>query len=252
MYETEVEEYQSKGFTVLRGFFSAEEIAELNSEISNYIENEAPKLSGRNINYVDGQINSIHALHHDDNYFTRLAAKERVRVAAAAFLASEAELRGAELFAKPAKVGLPSPIHQDNYYWCVDGANALTMWVALDHCDESNGGLTYYEGSHKVGIVDHTDSFAPGSSQKIDEERLKSEFGDLAVTIPAVQPGDVLVHHSLTFHGSSANTSGRSRRGFTMQFKDAHAGYDQNMKAHYESRLAMQVKAREEARAAAQ
>ena len=47
---------------------------------------------------------------------------------------------GAELFAKPAFKGLPSPIHQDNYYWCIDDANALTMWIAMDDSGEKNGG----------------------------------------------------------------------------------------------------------------
>ena len=38
----------------------------------------------------------------------------------------------------------------------------------------------------------------------------------------------------------------KSRRGFTMQFKDANSGYDKEMEKHYESRLIEQVQTRQE------
>jgi len=160
-------------------------------------------------------------------------------------LDAKAELRGAELFAKPAKIGLPSPMHQDNFYWCVKGNNALTMWVALDYCNKDNGGLTYYRGSQKLGLLNHVDSHAPGSSQKVEDKYL-NQLGDAAAVTPSVEPGDVLVHNSLMIHGSSANKSMKSRRGFTMQFKDANSSYDKEMEKYYESRLMEQVQTRQE------
>ena len=172
--------------------------------INEFIELYARKLDGRDINYVDGEINSIHSLHKGDNYFTKFAAKESVKKAAEVLLDAKAELRGAELFAKPAKIGLPSPMHQDNFYWCVKGNNALTMWVALDYCNKDNGGLTYYRGSQKLGLLNHVDSHAPGSSQKVEDKYL-NQLGDAAAVTPSVEPGDVLVHNSLMIHGSSAN-----------------------------------------------
>ena len=245
MFENELKAYDDNGFSILKSFFDESEVKKIKEEIQNYIDDVVPTLTGRDINYVDGEINSIHALHKSDNYFHVIANSEKVRTAAGIFLNATPELRGAELFAKPAKKGLSSPMHQDNFYWCVKGANALTMWVALDDCNFDNGGLTYYSGSHKFGVVEHVDSFAPGSSQKIKDDILRDSTGDCVVVTPDVKAGDVLVHHSLTFHGSDANLSERSRRGFTMQFKDKQSVYDAEMKSHYESRLNMQVAARE-------
>ena len=37
-----------------------------------------------------------------------------------------------ELFAKPSKIGIMSPPHQDNYYWCLKNGKSLTFWIALD------------------------------------------------------------------------------------------------------------------------
>lgn len=244
MFDIEKKQYDKDGFCILKKFFNQQEVEELTANINSFIENNAGKLSGRDINYVDGKISSIHALHKGDNYFTKLAAQERVLKAAEVFLGAKSELRGAELFAKPAKVGMPSPMHQDNYYWCVEGHNALTMWVALDYCNEENGGLTYYPGTQKLGLINHVDSHAPGSSQKVEEKYL-SELDQGTIVTPSVEPGDVLVHHSLTIHGSAANKSMKSRRGFTMQFKDATTGYDKKMLEHYESHLMTQVESRQ-------
>ncbi len=244
MYEVEKKQYDRDGFCILKGFFNSDEIKSLVLNINCFIKDEAKELAGRDINYCDGEINSIHVLGEEENYFTEFSSKEKVRKAAEVFLASKPELRGSELFAKPARSGLPSPMHQDNYYWCIEGANALTMWVALDCCSEENGGLTYYRGSHKVGLVKHEDSNAPGSSQRIEEKFIRS-LGEKNKVTPVLEPGDVLVHHSLTFHGSSANKSENSRRGFTMQFKDVAAKYDSSMLKHYESCLMKQVEDRE-------
>ena len=32
----------------------------------------------------------------------------------------------------PPRTGLKVPPHQDNYYWAIDDANALTFWISLD------------------------------------------------------------------------------------------------------------------------
>jgi len=161
---------------------------------------------------------------------------------AAVFLEDGAVSRGGELFLKPAKVGLPSPWHQDNAYWCVDNHNGLTVWTALDHCDESNGCVTYFKGTHRIGLVPHKPSFAPGSSQMIADESLPDRYGKVA---PSLNPGDVLVHHCLTIHGSAANTSGMPRRGLTMQYIGERSRYDAAMLARYEASLVEQVRMRD-------
>ena len=158
-------------------------------------------------------------------------------------MSSKADFRKSEVFNKPARYGLASPMHQDNFYWAVKNNNALTIWVALDSCDKKNGGVSYFKGSHKFGILKHTDSFAPGSSQKIDLKILK-KFKYLKKITPKLKPGDILVHNCLTFHGSNPNKSSKNRRGFTMQFKDKFSDYDKKILSHYQTRLDRQVNLR--------
>ena len=147
---------------------------------------------------------------------------------------------GAELFAKPAKVGLKSPPHQDNFYWCLNDANGLTVWIALDKSSRHNGGVYYYSGSHKK-LLQHVNSFAPGSSQKVKNLNSLRNF---KIITPSLKPGDCLIHHSLVVHGSAVNESERSRIGLTIRYKSKKSKIDKKMKSHYEKQLVKQIDSR--------
>ena len=244
-YDKELKQYKEDGYCVVRGFFSPQEVSGIAAAIGAFIESESVRLKGRDINFTDGQVNSIHALvGSSDGFFSNLLNGDKAKTFASVFLEDEAVSRASELFAKPAKVGLPSPWHQDNAYWCVDNANGLTIWIALDECDESNGCLTYFRGTHRIGLVPHKPSFAPGSSQMIEDEGLLTRYAKEKIA-PSLKPGDVLVHHCLILHGSAANTSGKPRRGLTLQYIGKKSGYDAGMKARYEALLAEQIRMRE-------
>ena len=240
MYEKEKTDYDENGYCIIKNYFNADELLVIENDLSKYIENEVPKLEGRDVNYIDGVLNSVHDLCKTDNGLSKLAKRNDIVKLAEIFLDAKPELRVMELFAKPPRKGLQSPIHQDNFYWCVDGSNALTFWIALDESSSSNGGLEYYPKTHKLGLVDHVNSYAPGSSQMVEKKYLEN----MKAIIPHIYPGDILVHHSLTFHGSADNKSDKSRRGLTMQFKDASAPYDEKMLNHYLSNLELQVSMR--------
>jgi phytanoyl-CoA hydroxylase len=241
-------EYKEKGFTKIEGFFSTDELSNLESELQKFIDEHTENMVRDEINYTSsGQINSIHRLagikSGIESYFSNLLNKSKFRELAAVFLEDEAEVRNMEFFAKPAREGLKSPWHQDNFYWGVAGGNALTIWLSLDHCDETNGAVKYVVGSHKLGTIDHKDSFAPGSSQTVADESLMADK-DKVVCL-SLKPGDILIHHSDTIHGSDDNKSDRSRRGITFQYKGKNSEYDQEMINHYLSRLEKQVNMRQ-------
>lgn len=201
------------------------------------------ELSGRDINHVQGAVNSIHALHHYP-FFAELLHGLSMRNLASVYLGESVRPQAAELFAKPAKVGLPSPWHQDNAYWCLSPPVGVTIWIALDRCDVDNGALMYICGSHRVGALPHDPSYVPGSSLGIATAHLP---GDERV-IPWLQPGDALLHHCLTVHGSLANTSERARCGVTLQYAGSSTTVDQEARHHYTQSLADQVAWRKRAK----
>ncbi|MDB3938919.1 phytanoyl-CoA dioxygenase family protein [Candidatus Pelagibacter sp.] len=240
--------YIDRGWVVCKKLFSQDEISSINLIINNFLEKKLIKINkkSRTINFTNNStknvdnINSFHKLAQCTE-IKNLANKRSILDVAKKFLDSNPEFRGCELFAKPAKNGLPSPDHQDNYYWAVKGSNALTLWIALEKSNRDNGCVHYYDGSHKYGILNHEDSFAKGSSQKISDTNFLRKFN---ISYPELEPGDVIVHHSLVVHGSSKNISKKSRKGWTIQFKDKNASYDLDHIKAYEKSLNNQIQLR--------
>ena len=242
------EHFNKEGWVVYKNLFSLDEINSVNLIINDFLKNKihTDNKKNRTINFTDDNkisiknINSFHELAQCEE-IKNFAKKKNVTDVAKAFLNSDPEFRSCELFAKPAMTGLPSPDHQDNYYWAVKGSNALTLWIALDSSNKNNGCVYYYDGSHKYGILGHEASFAKGSSQKISDTNFLKKF---KISYPELHPGDVLVHHSLVVHGSSKNNSKNSRRGWTIQFKDKNASYDLEQIKAYEKSLNNQIQLR--------
>ena len=236
----QIEHYRQHGWVKIPGLFTPDEVAEATQRVEAFIQGGAQELQGRHINRVEGEINSIHRL-QDDRWIDQVLHSEEMLVFARQFLDDDAEPRKCELFAKPALVGLPSPAHQDNFLFCIVGGNAITVWVALDPAGDDNGALYYYDGSHSSGVLPHVKSFAPGTSQRLSDDVDLSEFERV---VPKLERGDALVHHSEIIHGSEANTSPQSRRGWTLQYKGRSSQYDEVRIAQYEADLAEQLAAR--------
>ena len=118
--------YIDRGWVVCRKLFSLNEIKSINLIINDFLEKKLKKVNkkSRIINFTDNSkknienINSFHELAQCEE-IKNLANKNSIIDVAKEFLNSDPEFRGCELFAKPAKNGLPSPDHQDNYYWNV-------------------------------------------------------------------------------------------------------------------------------------
>lgn len=242
------EHFNQEGWAVYKKLLSLDEINSINSIINNFLKNKIhiDNKKNRAINFTDNNkisienINSFHELAQCEE-IKSFAKKENITNIAKVFLNSDPEFRCCELFAKPARTGLPSPNHQDNYYWAVKGGNAITLWIALNNSNKNNGCVHYYDGSHKYGILEHEASFAKGSSQKISNTNFLKKF---KISYPELRPGDALVHHSLVVHGSSKNNSLNNRRGWTIQFKDKNASYDLEQIKAYEKSLNNQIQLR--------
>lgn len=242
------EHYDKTGWILYKNLFSVREINSVNLIINNFLKKKINTINkkSRAINFTDDNktsiknINSFHELAQCKE-IKNFAKKKDVLNVARLFLNSDPEFRHCELFAKPANVGLPSPAHQDNYYWGVKGANALTIWIALENSNKNNGCVHYYDQSHKYGIFQHEASYAKGSSQKVSDTNFLKKF---KISYPELKPGDALVHHSLVVHGSSKNISKYSRKGWTIQFKDKKASYDTQKIKNYEKSLNNQIQLR--------
>jgi len=240
--QEELNHYSEYGWVKVPKFFSDEMISTAIAKVDIFLNSTAESLTGREINHVGAIVNSIHRMEVDP-WFDSVLNSTAMRNFVQPFLQDVVVPKASELFAKPAHKGLQSPAHQDNYLFCFIGGNALTVWVALDPASDQNGGLFYYNKSHANGLVEHKKSFAPGTSQMVSENVNLHAF---TTTTPNLDRGDVLVHHSETIHGSQANMSAQSRRGWTLQYRAESARIDKDRLHKYELELNEQLALRTE------
>jgi phytanoyl-CoA hydroxylase len=231
-------QYYKKGFTVVRNIFSKKEILGLMKELEKVkIKAEKRKKNQYFHKTKDNKFNTIHNIQqfHKKGLIIDLSKKKLLKNLAQIILEDEPIVRNIEFFLKPKKTGMPSPYHQDNFYWNILSAKALNIWIACSEANENNGGICYLEGSHLLGTINHEVSFAKGSSQKIPEKLIPKLL--FKKKYPKLKPGDCIIHHPEVIHGSKKNISKKDRIGFVVSYKAKNSKTDKNKIIQYKKRL---------------
>ena len=133
-----------------------------------------------------------------------------------------------QLFLKEPGSRVKTPFHQDKPYFLVDGGEVAVVWLPVDVVDRENGAMGYVPGSHRWGKIFKPSDFATnhGTFPEVGDislEGLDTLPDDLLDSVEVryfdAEPGDVIVHHWATLHGSRGNTSAtRTRRAASIRF----------------------------------
>lgn len=115
---------------------------------------------------------------------------------------------------KPAGKGTVLPWHQDGGTgWNLTGHPLVTIWLALDPATRANGCVQVVPGSHHLGLLSqrgHTITAAQQAEYCAPERR---EWLEL-------EPGEAVLLHNWVLHASDTNSSGTSRRAFSVCLMD--------------------------------
>ena len=230
--------FDTNGYITLRNFFEKKKIKSVKKNLFHFLNKQKLKLKKREIHFAKNS-ELINSVHHLKWPYVKKFRKNRRIVKIVKYLLNESTKSfGAEVFAKPAKVGMEVPIHQDNYYWNVNNSKGLTVWIALDKCTKGNGALFYYKKSQNIGLLKHKASYAPGTSQVLKNKKILKNFKKIT---PELNIGDVLIHHCLIIHGSQKNQRNRDRAGLTMRYIGRSSKIDNSKKKEYEKVLKKQL-----------
>lgn len=108
--------------------------------------------------------------------------------------------------------------HQDLTYWGLGATDGqCTAWLALSPATVESGCMRFVAGSHKQAIVPHRDTFADNNLLSRGQEIAVDVDEDEATDI-ILQPGQMSLHHGLTFHASGPNTSDDRRIGVAIRY----------------------------------
>mgnify|MGYP001215055265 CR=1 FL=1 len=242
-YKNSIKNYNVNGFVVLKNVFSQKDIKKILQDLEN-TKQLLKKTKDRKFFHKtkDGKINTIHNVQefYKENKIKNLIKKNKLSKCLKSILGNSYQIRNIEFFLKPKKTGMPSPFHQDNFYWNIENAQALNVWIALTKSNKNNGGLCYLKNSHALGTIKHQISFAKGSSQKIPIKVLnKLKFKRI---FPILSEGDCLIHHPEVIHGSFSNKSNFDRSGVVVSFLKKNAKIDLKKMNDYKKNVKANLK----------
>ena len=132
-----------------------------------------------------------------------------------------------QLLVKEPNTEEKTPWHHDLPYWPLSGKKIISFWVGFDEVSHDTGTVKYIKGSHKWNKFYAPASFGKNSGYNnlykkmgLDEiPDIDSNIENYEILSWDLKPGDIIVHHPLTLHGSSGNVSPKiRRRGLALRY----------------------------------
>ena len=212
---------QKNGYTIIRDFLSAADLAEVRSALAPHLQTH----QGRN-NFEGYKTERVYTLVARAKIFERIVEDARVMALSAQFLKPGFLLTASQAICiSPGET--PQPIHSDDAFYTLPRPRApisVSTIVAVDAFTAENGGTEIIAGSHAwgddriAGIYDQ--GLNPDTPATADQERLLK-----TVEMPA---GACVFFLGTLLHRGGANRSNAPRLAFSNQYCEPWARQQEN------------------------
>lgn len=220
--ESQVRDYLRDGYLIVRGLWTAEEVARCKANFDRLADAGQP-IEG----HWEPQAEATDPLrryprimhpHRIDALSRSMLLDRRIEAVLATLLGEEPIATQTMFYFKPPG-GKGQSLHQDNYYLRVRPKTCIAAWTAIDRSYPENGGLYVCPGTQ------HMELKCPELANP--DESFTTDFvrpPEGITPVPAVlDPGDVLFFNGCVVHGSRPNTSKDWRRSFIAHYAPASA-----------------------------
>lgn len=233
--QQQIDEFNDAGVTCLRGAIAPEMIERLRAAVDRDIANPGPNFYGYQSD-GDAKFHGNQELWQTDEDCADYCLRSDLPALAARFLGSnKINLYYDQLFVKEPGSNMPTPWHNDQPYWAISGFQVISFWLALDPVTRDTGAVEYIRGSHKWDRWFQPETFAPTKAHAYEQNAnyepmpdIEAHRDDYDMIIYDMEPGDLLVFHSLTIHGAAGNTNPTtSRRGYSIRYAGDDVRYDE-------------------------
>jgi len=216
-FQEALKKWSNDGYVILDGFYSAEKVAQINTEIDNLIANKDVKFkyNGKKIMY------SFHLskLIHDAGIDRELMEVLNL------LMGKEVELFSSINFIK----GSEQRTHSDSIHMSTFPlGNLIAVWIALEDISVDQGPLHFYPGSHKLPYLMNSDfdntgsTFFLGSKSYPDyEDRIEELIKDKQLKKKSflAKKGDILIWHANLLHGGNGmNDKSLTRKSMVFHY----------------------------------
>ncbi len=225
---TTIEEFRHHGVAVVRGAF-ADWVGPLRSALEANLrdpgpwatENTGPDEPGR---FFDDYCN----WRRIPTYEEFVTGSGAAALAAALLGVDRIRLFHEHVFVKEHGTRHGTPWHQDLPYYCVDGRQTVTIYLPLDPMPREVG-VEFVAGSHRQDRLYRPAKFLTGEAYEGRTELAPPPSGEELDPCPTIvhdlDPGDALVFHFRTLHGSPPTVVKGRRRAFATRWIGADVRY---------------------------
>jgi ectoine hydroxylase-related dioxygenase (phytanoyl-CoA dioxygenase family) len=219
--------YRERGYVVVEGVLSAEELRALRETTERLVRESAAVATHDDVYDLEPdhapetpRVRRIKAPHRQDPVYARLVRHPTIIAILQQLLAPSIRFDTGKLNMKVPGGGAAVEWHQDWAFYPHTNDDLAAVGVMLDDCDRENGPLLVVPGSHRGPVYDHhVDGRFCGA---IDPRRIEADVLSKAVALTG-RAGSITIHHVRMLHGSAPNRSARPRRLLLNQYRAGDA-----------------------------
>ena len=205
----QVDRFWNDGYLVVDDLFDAEECASLAAALTGPEDTEWRE-AGRIVHSL--------SLAARGDAFIDLARDDRIVGRLRALIGEDIQLQHSKLAAQPPEPDKGGfPWHQDFAFFPHTNTDLVAVMVMLDDATPANGCMRMVRGSHRRGLLDHTDDEGLFSGLCREPSAWKDHPDDIVDITP--RAGGISIHHCLMLHSARPNRSGDRRLGLVFQYR---------------------------------
>ena len=156
-------------------------------------------------------------------YYSHVTKSCAASVAGQLMRSTESQFFHEHAFCKEPGTQAATPWHQDMPYYCVDGKQTVSLYIALDETP-AEVAVRFVKGSHRWDRLFHPVSFLDSEDFESVEEHLEAapdvngNQEDYEILAWNLHPGDCIAFDFLTLHGTTAGEVKARRRAVSTRW----------------------------------
>jgi ectoine hydroxylase-related dioxygenase (phytanoyl-CoA dioxygenase family) len=218
-----IEQYRRDGCCVVRGLFRPDEVDAIRDGIEHVLADPGPLFGVASREDDPGRFVEDFRRWEDVPQFRAVAFESRAADVAAALMgARTVRLFHDHVLVKEPGTRQPTPWHQDQPYYNVEGWDNVSMWAPVDPVPVEST-LEFLAGSHRQGwlmprtfLTEQAIWFPEGTLAEMPD--IEADRAAFDIRAWALEPGDAVFFHMLTAHHAYGVPGPTRRRAFSLRF----------------------------------
>ena len=219
----DIARFQSDGALCIRRLLSPDQVDVLREGIDLNLGDLSPRAKVASAVNDPGRFVEDFCNWQDNPHYRRIIFETALAEAAGRLMRSgAARLYHDHMLTKEPGTRQPTPWHQDQPYYNIEGRQNISFWIPVDPVSRAST-LEFVAGSH-LGPWLMPRSFMDSQAKWVPEGTLadlpdiEGHRGDHRILGWELDPGDVVCFHMLTLHAARGVDGARRRRVFSVRF----------------------------------